>query len=316
MQYPAIFVQGKPPLPGTRKPAHSRHIPPSLIRKESSVQRPAARKPVGRRHPPVGFPHDVVVQMFQVGLRNTLPATHNLQNGKRDLGPHGLDGEGMAEPVRVQVRDTGPADQPLQCRVSPSTTRTAHTSRHRSTSKPNSARNEPKSSEAKENLPGKNWHRIWHRGRREHSGTPRRPETPEDRNSYGHHAPGRSKTPRDSRKTVFETGASTIPPLRHSYEFAAQKAVSPELSPDSATLALQDTQRHSEILSHPPGQGGPQVFKRLGRGAFEAAFREWVRGESGGQEDAVAIDGKSLRVFMARNCREGIWWRHAPINWA
>ena len=99
-------------------------------------------------------------------------------------------------------------------------------------------------------------------------------------------------------------------PFRHfgfSYKFAVPETVLPELTPGFDAGALQNAPEHSGILSHPTGQGGPQVFKRLGRGAFEAALRGWVRGESGGLEDAVAIDGKSLRVFMARNCREGIW---------
>ena len=38
-----------------------------------------------------------------------------------------------------------------------------------------------------------------------------------------------------------------------------------------------------------------EVFKRLDRGAFEAALREWAQGELGDRVEAVAIDGKSLR---------------------
>lgn len=37
------------------------------------------------------------------------------------------------------------------------------------------------------------------------------------------------------------------------------------------------------------------MFKRLDKEAFEAALREWAQGELGGREEAVAIDGKSLR---------------------
>ena len=38
-----------------------------------------------------------------------------------------------------------------------------------------------------------------------------------------------------------------------------------------------------------------EVFKRLDRGAFEAALREWAQGELDDRAEAVAIDGKSLR---------------------
>ena len=37
------------------------------------------------------------------------------------------------------------------------------------------------------------------------------------------------------------------------------------------------------------------LFRRLDVEAFEAALSEWAQGELGGTDEAIAIDGKSLR---------------------
>ncbi len=38
-----------------------------------------------------------------------------------------------------------------------------------------------------------------------------------------------------------------------------------------------------------------EVFRRLDKEAFEAALRDWAQEGLGGREEAIAIDGKSLR---------------------